>query len=117
MLALSPSPLRGLLQGEVTPSQADPRHLRDQRLQQRGRALAHAADGEAQAAAAALHDAIIGTVFVQGLRQHGPDLRREGKGEKRKRYARHRHASERKKAQIDPKNGREMPLGCWFWGV
>lgn len=50
-------------------------YLGDERLQERGRAFPHAAHGEAQAPAAPLHDAVIGTVFVQGLRQHRPDLR------------------------------------------
>lgn len=49
-------------------------YLGDEGLQEGGGAFAHAADGEAQAPAAPLHDAVIGTVFVQGLRQHGPDL-------------------------------------------
>lgn len=67
-------------------------YLRDERLQERGRAFPHAAHGEAQAPAAPLHDAVIGTVFVQGLRQHRPDLR----GGKRK-----------------PKSLRRSPLRLW----
>lgn len=56
-------------------------HLRDQRLQQGGGAFAHAAHGEAKAAAAALHDPVVGLMGVQGVGQNGPDLQVRQTGE------------------------------------
>ena len=49
-------------------------HLCDQRLQQGGGAFAHTANGEAEAAAAALHDPVVRLVRVERLGEHGPDL-------------------------------------------